>query len=151
MGRKTKQKIEFTERRVYSYLLEREDTKKKLTALEQIFESFTKTRNSDRKKKYKADLMNAFRVLCSDSTDLIEWKEKLKKARESSERQSKKRAELTDIVLALERTNKKLGDYETSLDLERESKYKTEEAYGKLLDENRELQNKLRKQQKNTN
>ena len=147
MGRKTKEKIELTEKRVYSYLLEREDTKNKLTALEQIFESFAKSRSSERKQKFRADMMNSFRVLCSQSTDLLEWKAKLKNARKASELNGRKRAGLADKILALERRNMELCKCETSLQLERDSKHRTEEAYGQLLDTNRELESKLSKLQ----
>ena len=74
MGRLTKEH-KFLTSNILGYLLEPEEVQKKLEISLNVLESFRKTRNSDRKKKYKEQLINIFKHLCLDSYKLEKSKE----------------------------------------------------------------------------
>ena len=76
MGRRTKENIELTEKRVITFLLDRDDTKAKLTVVTDLLTSLQNTKKGERHQKINDKLVNSFKVLCVESTDLLEWKHK---------------------------------------------------------------------------
>ena len=158
----SQEKHELVSGKVYRFLLERKICVKKYKIVSNLFQSILKTRtnNKIRRDKYISQLDNCFKKLCSDSTDLIEIKDKLKETRMQLERQSRKRCELQDLVLKLNERNTELSEFPARLEQQVKLKHKSERDYGELLRENDELiervamlkeQNKALKKEAKTN
>ena len=135
MPRLSKEHTELLSGKVYRFLLEREDTKKKLSICRQKLASLEKARSSDRRKMYREQLDNCFKKLCSDSTDAVEFREKLRTARSETDRQSRKRAELADQVLLLQRMSVKFEKMKHAYETAKQTLWTMEEDYQKLLHE----------------
>ena len=137
MPRVSKQKKELTERRVPRSYLERPDTQKKFDVVSGLLQSVLKTRstNKERKDNYIKKLENCLKVLCCQSTDLLESREKLETARKEIGRQNDLRSECQDRALELEYKLKEFSEYQARFHQERELKFKAEEDVGKGLKE----------------
>ena len=135
MPRRTKQHSELISGRVPAYLLEREDTKKKLNCCRSILASLEKARDSDRRALYRQQLDNCFKKLCSDSSDVIMYRDRLKKARADNERECRKRAEYNDMWIAEERKNVEYEYVKRNLETTKDSLRRSEEDYEELLKE----------------
>ena len=124
----------------------RDDTNRKLKVVNGLLQQIlrTKTTNNTRRKRYISEIQNSLKVLCSESTDLVETKKKLEETRASSERHSRKRTVLCDRVIELERLNIELSVLPARLEAERDSKHHMEESYGRLLAKNTKLEEKVR-------
>ena len=131
----------------FPFLLEREDTQKKLSICTKLLESLMKTRSNNkvRRDKYTTDLTNCLKKLCIHSTDLQETRKKLSETKEDLSRQSRKRAELQDRVLEVEYENSKSSEYKARFEEQREISYKSEQNYGELLRENDSLKERIRR------
>ena len=129
----------------YTFLLERDDTAKKLKICNKLLDSILKTKsnNKTRRDKYISELRNCFKKLCVQSTDLIEVKEKLQETRNDLERQGRKRAELQDRVVELEFESRDNADYKTRYNSQVEQKHKIEQDYGELLSQNEALKDRI--------
>ena len=153
MPRRTEQHTQLISGRVAGYLLEREDTEKRLRCVRSILASLEKARSSERRGLYRQQLDNCFKKLCSDSTDMIMYRDRLKKAREDNERDSRKRAEYNDLWIEEQRKNVEYEWVKRNLDTTQNSLRRSEEDYGELLKEKRELErscSNLKEQLENT-
>ena len=103
MGRQSILEKKMTSGRVFRYLLERPEADKKLVIARRYLDKLFKSKKSNRKKEYKQQLDNILKFLVCDSTDLTEYKEKLKKLKKDFAHESEKRSHLQDRVLTLER------------------------------------------------
>lgn len=139
MPRRTKQHTQLISGRVPAFLLEREDTQKKLTCCRKVLASLEKSRSSDRRALYREQLDNAFKRLCSDSTDMIMYRDKLKNARADTEREARKRAQYNDLWLNEQRKNIEFEFLKRNLETTKASLHRSEEDYGEVLEEKREL------------
>ena len=138
MGRKGKLELSMLTG-ILRFLKERPDSQGKMVICERYLEKLYKSRDSVKKKEYKAQLHNILEFLVRDSTDKLELKAKLEREREEVERQNSKRVQLHDHVISLERELSSLREVEARLQDERELKYKAEEALGEQLTENEKL------------
>ena len=148
MGRKGKLEISMVNSRVYRFLKERPDFQAKMVVCQRYLEKLYKSRDSVKKKEYKAQMNNILEFLVRDSTDKLELKEKLDKEREEVERQNSKRVELQDHVHSLEARLRTLSEIEARFQQERELKYKAEESLGEQLTENEKLERTIAELQK---
>ena len=127
----------------YRWLLEREDTKKKLKICNKLLDSLLKTRAGARREKYHLDLRNSLKKLCILSTDLIETKAKLQEVKADYSRESRKRADLQDNLIKANYKNKELSEFQARFEQARESSLKSEQDYGELLAENDKLKEQV--------
>ena len=130
----------------FPFLLEREDTQKKLSICTKLLESLMKTRSNNkvRRDKYKNDLTNCLKKLCIHSTDLLETRKKLEETKEDLSRQSRQRCELQDRLLEVEYENRESSQYKERFEEQRELKHKSEQNYAELLRENDSLKERLK-------
>ena len=129
----------------YPFLLEREDTKKKLKICNQLLDSVLKTRAGARRQKYVLDLRNSLTKLCILSTDLIETKAKLRAVKEDCSRESRKRADLQDRLIKTNYKNSDLSEFQARFEEQRQSTLRSEQDYGELLSENDALKERIQK------
>ncbi len=142
MPRRTKQYSQLISGRVPPFLLEREDTEKKLTCCRKVLASLEKSRSSERRAMYREQLDNAFKRLSADSTDVTMYRDKLKKARSDCERESRKRAEYCDLYHEEQRKHTEYEYLTTKLECCRSTMTRMEEDYEELLAEKREFEGK---------
>ena len=140
MGRKGKLEISMVNSRVFSFLKERPDSKAKMVVCQRYLEKLYKSRDSVKKKEYKAQMTSILEFLVRDSTDKLELTAKLEKERQETEKQVAKRVELQERVHSLERKLAALSEIEARFEQERELKYKSEESLGEQLTENEKLE-----------
>ena len=133
MGRKGKLEISMVNSPVYRFLKQRPDSQAKMVVCQRYLEKLYKSRDSMKKKEYKAQMNSILEFLVRDSTDKMELKAKLDKEREETERQISKRVELQESVRCLEARLRTLSEIEARFEQERELKYKAEEALGEQL------------------
>ena len=148
MGRKGKIEIAMVEKRVYAFLKERPDSQAKMAVCQRYLEKLYKSRDSVKKKEYKAQLSNILEVLVRDSTDKLELQAKLDSEREELASQISKRVELRDTVITLERKLTALTEIEARFQQERELKYRAEESMGEQLTENTKLKHMIQQLKK---
>ena len=148
MGRKGKLEISMVSGRIYTFLKERPDSQAKMVVCQRYLEKLFKSKDSVKKKEYKAQLTNILEFLVRDSTDKLELKAKLDKEREEAERQIAKRVELQEHVIFLERRLTALTEIEARFQQERELKYLAEESLGEQLTENTKLESTIAELQK---
>ena len=142
MPRRTKQHSQLISGRIPPFLLEREDTDKKLTCCRKVLASLEKSRSSERRAMHREQLDNAFKRLCVDSTDVTMYRDKLKKARSDCERESRKRAEFCDLYHEEQRKHTEYEYLTTKLECCRSTMTRMEEDYEELLAEKREFERK---------
>ena len=151
MGRKGKLEISMVEGKILGFLKNRPDSQAKMVICQRYLEKLFKSKDSVKKKEYKAQLNNILEFLVRDSTDKIELKAKLLKEREESGRQIKKRVQLRDHVISLERKLAALTEIEARFKQERKLKHTSEESLGAQLRENTKLKTTIEElQKKNT-
>jgi len=148
MGRKGKLEISMVNTRVYRFLKDRPDSQAKMVVCQRYLEKLYKSRDSVKKKEYKAQMNSILEFLVRDSTDKLELKAKLDKEREEAERQISKRVELQERVHSLEARLRTLSEIEARFEQERELKYKAEESLGEQLTENEKLERTIAELQK---
>ena len=138
MPRLSKEKKELILGKVYPFLMDRPDTAKKYKIVSDILQSILKTKsnNGTRRKKYLDELQNCFQKLTSQSTDLIETRQKLKQVRNDLERQSRKRCEIQDKLIEAEYQNSLYSEYKARFEEQRKCCTRSEQDYGILLREN---------------
>ena len=129
----------------YRWLLDRDDTKKKLKICNQLLDSVLKTRAGARRDKYVLDLRNTLKKLCIFSTDLIETKAKLQDVKADYSRESRKRADLQDNLIEANYKNNELSEFQARFEQARENTLKSEQDYGQLLAENDTLKEQVQK------
>ena len=141
MGRNSKEKVELTTKRVWSYLMDRETTKKRFAVVEQLTEQVLKCRNSARKKQYREQLENAHKVLCSLATDSEEYKTKYFDMKEEHAQTVKKRAEWANKATTLQTTLQtkllEMDRISRSCEQHKQLRQKAEDDCGQLLNEKR--------------
>ena len=149
MGRHSKQYTELTTASLSDYLLKREDTAKKLVVVTRLLDSALKTRstNGARKKKYISELTHCLKKLCTDSTDMLMYKERWKKVREDYERESRKRCDFQNENIELGYIAKEVSELRKRLEDETKNKHNAERRYGDLSRENALLSQKNEKLQ----
>ena len=130
----------------YQFLIERDDTQKKIKICNQLLDSICKSRGS-RKAKYVENLKNALTKLCIDSSDLINTCAKLKTSKKDCSRESAKRAQLCDKLIAAQYENSQLSEYKARYENQLECTFKIEQDYRKLLSENNILKERIQKLQ----
>ena len=145
MPRLSKEKQALISGKVYRFLMDRPDTKKKFKICSDILQSLilTPSNNQKRRKKYIQQLENCFKKLTSESTDLILFKKKLDKTSDDLERQSRKRCELQDRLLEVERLNLELSVLPERLEQQVALKHESEKHYAELLRENDTLRERI--------
>ena len=148
MGRKGKLEISMINPGILRFLKERPDSQAKMVVCQRYLDKLYKSKDSVKKKEYKAQMSSILEFLVRDSTDKLELKAKLDKEREEVERQNSKRVELQDHVLSLERKLAALSEIEARFQQERELKYKAEESLGEQLTENEKLERTIAELQK---
>ena len=79
MPRTSQLELNFQRKRIGTYLLEREKTKKTLEITERLLNSLLKAKSSHRRKEYRERLEQVLKCLAVASEDLDEEKEKKKK------------------------------------------------------------------------
>ena len=129
----------------YRWLLDRDDTKKKLKICNKLLDSLLKTRAGARREKYVVDIRNTLKKLCIISTDLIETQVKLQDAKADYSRESRKRADLQDKLIKANYKNTELSEFQARFEQARESTLKSERDYGLLLSENDILKERIQK------
>ena len=148
MGRKGKLEIAMVNGRVYRFLKERPDSQAKMVVCQRYLEKLFKSKDSVKKKEYRAQMTSILEFLVRDSTDKLELKVKLEEERQELDTQISKRVELQDHILSLERRLTALTEIETRFQQERELKHKSEESLGEQLTENSKLQSTISELQK---
>ena len=145
MGRNSKEHIELTTKKIYKYLVEREACSKRLLAVQKLTNSLLKCRstNGERKKKYRAELDNAHRVLCSSAADLVQSKERILELEEQATHARAKKAQILDDNVALSWKLKELEDMKRQSERQKEYRLKTEEDCGKFYRENERLKEEM--------
>ncbi len=123
----------------YSFLLEREHTKKKLKFCNKLLSSLLKTRAGARREKYVLDLKNTLKKLCILSTDLVETQTKLQEIKNDFSRESRKRADLQDRLLRTNYKNSELSEFQARFEEQRQCTLRSEQDYGELLLDNDRL------------
>ena len=151
MGRNTKEHTELVNKRIYSFLLERQTCTARLKAVTCITESLLKCRstNGDRKKKYRAQLENSHKVLCSLATDSEEYREKYKQSQKKYEQATRRNTELSDENVALYGKLRRMNNLAETSEIQKKARLLAEEDCGKLLKDKLEIveeNNKLRKE-----
>jgi len=137
MGRNSKEKVELTTKRVWSYLMDRETTKKRFAVVEQLTDQVLRCRNSARKKQYREQLENAHKVLCSLATDSEEYKTKYFDMKEEHAQAVKKRAEWANQATTLQTKLLEMDRISRSCEQHKQLRQKAEDDCGQLLDEKR--------------
>jgi DNA repair ATPase RecN len=129
----------------YAFLLEREDTAKKLSICKKLLTSLLRTRSNNkiRRDKYLNEIHNCFKKLCVSSTDLQLITQKLENTRNDLNRQGRKRADLQDKVVELEIRANQMEEYKARYEQQTELKHKIESEYGELLAQNDCLKQRL--------
>lgn len=123
MPRLSKEHLELTQRKILRFLLERPDTKAKLGVMMKLTEGLCKTKgNSVRRINYKKQIENAHKVLCVESTDLVEWKAKFYKEKKRCLQLSEKNSILSDHMIFFKELKKENEGLKLLL-----AKYKEEE------------------------
>lgn len=79
MPRTSKIELDFQRKKISTYLLEREKTKKTLEISERLLNSLLKAKSSARRKEYRERLTKVLQCLAVDSEDLDEERERKKK------------------------------------------------------------------------
>ena len=79
MPRTSKMELDFQRKKISTYLLEREKTKKTLEISERLLNSLLKAKSSARRKEYRERLTKVLQCLAVDSEDLDEERERKKK------------------------------------------------------------------------
>ena len=148
MGRKGKLEISMVSGRIYTFLKERPDSQAKMVVCQRYLEKLFKSKDSVKKKEYKAQLTNILEFLVRDSTDKLELKDKLDREGKELDKQIQKRVELQDHVIFLERRLTALTEIEARFQQERELKYLAEESLGEQLTENTKLESTIAELQK---
>ena len=145
MPRPSKEKIRMTNGKVFRFLMERPLCQQKFKICCDLLQSILKTRsnNKERRDKYILQLTNTFKRLCSDSTDLLEAKEKLKQCSTKIAASQEKRSDQRDYIIKLENKLKDKADLETRLESAKLAMYSAEKDNGILARENEELKKKL--------
>ena len=142
MGRNTKEHNELVKKRIFTFLLERKTCAARLKAVTGITESLLKCRstNGDRKKKYRAELGNAHKVLCSLATDSEEHRQKYRQLETKYEQAIRKNAEVSDENVGLHEKLRYMNNVTEMSEIQKKARLLVEEDYGKLLKEKREIQ-----------
>ena len=145
MGRNSKEHIELKTKNIYQYLVERDSCSKRLLAVQKMTNSLLKCRstNGERKKKYRSELDNAHRVLCSAAADLIESDKIILKLKEEATHARAKKAQILDDNVALSWKLRELEDMKRQSDRQKEYRLKTEEDCGKFYRENERLKEEM--------
>ena len=145
MGRNSKEHIELKTKTIYQYLVERDSCSKRLLAVQKMTNSLLKCRstNGERKKKYRSELDNAHRVLCSAAADLIESRERILELEEEATHARAKKAQILDDNVALSWKLRELEDMKRQSDRQKEYRLRTEEDCGKFYRENEKLKDEL--------
>ncbi len=108
MPRTSKIELDFQRKRIGTYLLEREKTKKTLEITERLLTSLLKAKSSARRKEYRERLTKVLQCLAVASEDLDEEREKKKKFQEKYEiLQSKNSEKFQENISAMSKTKPK--------------------------------------------
>ena len=147
MPRLSKEKQALISGKIYRFLMDRPDTKKKFTICSDILQSLIKTpsNNQKRRMKYIQQLENCFKKLTSESTDLLLIKKKLDKTSDDLATQCGKRCKLQDRLLEVERLNLEVSQLPERLEQQVALKHSCEKDYGVLLRENDTLRERIEK------
>ena len=145
MGRNTKEHTELVNKKVFTFLLERKECAARLKAVTNITESLLKCRNGERKKKYKQQLGNAHKVLCSLATDAAENRQKYRRLDVNYEKAMRKNRELSDENVELHEKVRKWDQLQETSETQKQMRFKAEEDCGLLLTENNKLREEIKK------
>ena len=150
MGRLSREHVELTTKRVFSFLLERESCVARLVAVTKITESLMKTRSSNgvRKKNYRDQLDNAHKVLCSLATDSEEYKQKYIKMKDKNDNLSHKNANLSDENVKLLHKLSKFEQCKALCKTHEQARTKAEEDCETFMKENKLLKDEISRLQK---
>ena len=134
MPRLSKEHVELTQKRILRSLISRPDTKAKLAVMTSLLQAYGKTKeNSKRREKYQKELENGHKVLCVESTDLIEWKAKYYEEKERCCRLSAKNSFLRDKMISLQEHKKENERLKLRLQTYKESVRLAEEDVAGML------------------
>lgn len=107
MGRVSKEFKNLT-KKVPQFLIEKETTQKNLKACRRVLESILRSRASEKKNRYKAELDNIFKNLCVAQQDKADLEKKLEVLEEENQRLREKKNDWYDKYLRLQiKTSKK--------------------------------------------
>lgn len=159
MGRDSRLKKRLKSK-VFRRLLERPDTSEKISICQDVVTSLLKSRSSDRRKLFREQLELIHQNLCSDSTDLLEWKEKYNKLQKeqltNSKENSDKRCKLQDKVNELQQQVKTVDELERKCERHHKTRRAAETDSGKFLrlleiekSKNQVLQKRVKRLQEN--
>ena len=146
MGRRSKEHVELTEKRVLQFLMDRNDTRLKLDALSSLLDSVLKTKNnSERRKKYHSQLLNAHKVLCVESTDLLELRTKHNDLKTKNNKITEEKCLLRDMNSELQRQVKKIPLLEARSSAHRIARLSAENDLQETVGENAVLLSRIEK------
>ena len=139
MGRNSKEHIELTTKKIYKYLIERETCSKRLKAVQTITNSLLKCRstNGERKRKYRAELDNAHRVLCSGMADGEEYRQKYLDIQTKYTQAIQKRTKVQDENVALSWKVRDMERIKYAYERHKDFRLQTEQDCGVILEEKR--------------